>query len=83
MAMGTPVVSTAAGVEGLGAIDNVPARVANTPSEFARHVVCLLRGEQWQELSTKARNFIETRFTWESSLSIFENLLSDPATSRK
>jgi len=76
MAMGTPAVSTRAGIAGLGNPETVPVRVADTPGEFAACVVSLLRGEEWDKFSAEGRRFVETRFNWESSVSVLERLIA-------
>lgn len=76
MAMGTPVVSTRAGISGLGDHKTIPARIADSPAEFAASVVSLLQGNDWTRLSTEGRAFVEARFSWEASVSALERLLA-------
>jgi len=83
MAMGTPAVSTRAGIAGLGNPETVPVRVADTPGEFAACVVSLLRGEEWDKFSAEGRSFVETRFNWESSVSVLERLIAGSAAVHK
>jgi glycosyltransferase involved in cell wall biosynthesis len=65
MAAGCPIVSTAQGVEGLGA-DASSVRVRETAEEIADDVVTLLLDERLRvEQARNARAFVEETFGWE------------------
>jgi len=65
MALGTPVVSTGKGIEGLDVTAGQDVLVGDSPQEFASHVLALLRD---QELSTRiaknARAKISELYDW-------------------
>lgn len=75
LACATPVVTTSAGNHGIGASSGEHLYVADDPSEFAGRVVELLRGEKWQELSQKGRQFVQDNFTWSQSALKLERIL--------
>ncbi len=66
MALGTPVVATSKGAEGLGATPGEHILIADDPAEFARHTLALLRDAQWRaRLAAQARAFVQARYDWE------------------
>ena len=81
MALGTPVVSTRKGMEGLE--DFTPgehALVADEPEEFAQAVLCLLRSrEQRDTIARNARRLMETRYRWDTVLDPFLDLVDKAA----
>lgn len=65
MAAGRPAVTTSVGNESIGAQPEEELRVADSPPEFARKVVELLRdGNLWHKLSLQGREFIERNYNW-------------------
>jgi len=73
MAVGTPVVTTAIGVEGL---DRDVIKVADTPEEMCQHIVALIKDkEQRRKKSIQARKYIEANFTWEQNLKNLDECL--------
>ena len=82
MAMGTPVVSTSIGIEGLPVEDGEHFLVANDPQAFASRVVALLGDPALrQRLSTSARQLVEAKFGRERAASEFERLCRRAADS--
>lgn len=77
MALGTPVVSTSKGMEGLE--DYLPgehALVADEPEDFARAVLRLLKNPRDRELiAQKARMLMETNYPWDRVLAPFRALI--------
>jgi glycosyltransferase involved in cell wall biosynthesis len=66
MALGTPVVSTTKGAEGLDVIDGVHLLIADTPEDFARKTILLLCDDQLRtKLSFQARELVEKRYSWQ------------------
>ncbi len=66
MALGTAVVSTSKGAEGLDVIDGEHLLLADTPEAFAYSVVSLLRDPaRRQQLAAEARKRVEERYDWE------------------
>ncbi len=69
LASGKPVVSTALGVEGLGVRPHQEALIGDTPEDFARHVIALIRSHTGDgvlagRLGFCARQFVEERYGW-------------------
>jgi glycosyltransferase involved in cell wall biosynthesis len=65
MALGTPVVSTSKGIEGLAVVPGTHLLIADTPAEFAAQTVRLLRdGNLRCSLSAQARRLAEERYDW-------------------
>jgi len=67
MALGTPVVSTTIGCEGILATDGQEVCLGDTPEAFASKVVELLQdSDQRTKLAGQARQLIEQRYDWKS-----------------
>jgi polysaccharide biosynthesis protein PslH len=65
MAMHIPVVSTTLGAEGIDVADGRNILLADTPADFARHVVDLLGNEsERQRLSANGRRLVEEKYDW-------------------
>jgi polysaccharide biosynthesis protein PslH len=65
MALGTPVVSTRKGAEGLEVIDGQHLLLANHPADFADCTVRLLREPGLRaSLAANARRLVEQRYDW-------------------
>lgn len=65
MAVGTPVVSTSLGAEGLAVTDNHDILIADDPARFADQVVALLTSRDLRlRLSQSARRTVEECYTW-------------------
>lgn len=62
-AMGLPVVSTALGIEGLGAVDGVHARIVDSPEQLAGALLSLQPQEVRQGMADAARALWETEFS--------------------
>ncbi|NTS43779.1 glycosyltransferase [Flavisolibacter sp. BT320] len=66
MSMGSPVVSTAIGAEGLGLEDGRHIRLADNPEEFAKAILDLLADKaMFEQQRILARVFVETHYDWE------------------
>jgi glycosyltransferase involved in cell wall biosynthesis len=66
MALGTPVVSTSKGAEGLDVVDGEHLLIADTPEQFAAHTVQLLRDAGLRRLlADRARRLVEERYNWD------------------
>jgi len=66
MALGTPVVSTAKGVEGLAVRDGVHLLIANDPHEYSTAVLRLLLSPGLrQQLVEQAHDLVRERYNWE------------------
>ncbi len=65
MALGTPVVSTPKGAEGLEVTDGIHLLLADTPEDFAQKTVQLLRDESLRrQISSNARQLIAEKYSW-------------------
>ncbi|MBP1684186.1 MAG: putative glycosyltransferase [Deltaproteobacteria bacterium] len=65
MALGTPVVATSKGAEGLDVRHGVHLLIADTPHAFAEQVLHLLADPELRaELSRNARQMVEARYNW-------------------
>lgn len=75
LAMGKAIVSTARGVEGIDLVAERDAVIANTPAEFARAVVALLRDpSRRRELGHHARALAEAKYAWQEIIPRFEEI---------
>ncbi len=76
MALGTPMVATAKGAEGLSVVDGEHLLIANEPVQFARRVIDLLRDPaQRAHLIHNARHLVETQYDWEQIGAQFVNFV--------
>jgi glycosyltransferase involved in cell wall biosynthesis len=67
LALGTPVVSTTVGAEGLDVVPGRHIRLADTPRDFAEAVVSLMRDpEARRAMSAAGRSLVAERYTWET-----------------
>jgi glycosyltransferase involved in cell wall biosynthesis len=76
MALGTPVVSTRAGAEGLEVTDEEDILLADEPEEFARQVDRLIEDDElWQRLQKRGRELVERKYSVERMGEIIEGRL--------
>jgi glycosyltransferase involved in cell wall biosynthesis len=67
MAMGSPVVSTSIGIEGIGARDRVHALIADDPQDFAAAALRVMSDRALAgRLAVSGRALVESRFGWPS-----------------
>ena len=67
MALGRPVVSTTLGCEGLRVTHEENILIADTPEEFARQTIRLLRDDQLRQcLIQNGRRLVESTYDWEA-----------------
>ncbi len=67
MAAGRPLVGTSIGLEGLGVVDGVDARVVDDPATMADAIVELLTSDtRAATLAAAGRRLVETSFRWET-----------------
>lgn len=65
MALGTPVVATSVGAEGIAARDGEHLRIADSPEEFARAVLELIADPKLRGgMATAARRLVEIDYDW-------------------
>lgn len=78
MAMGCPVVSTAIGIEGLGADKDQHYLERDDPAEMAGALLELMRDEPLRNtLARQARSLVEARFGHEKAARAFEQICLD------
>jgi len=66
MALGTPVVTTSKGAEGLDVVDGEHCLIADSPAAFARQTLQLLRRTDLRaRLVDNARRLVEKKYDWE------------------
>ncbi len=74
LAMGKAVVSTTVGAEGLAVRDGVHLLLADSPEEFARRTVEVLRSpEQRARLGEQGRKLVEGRYSWDRAAEALES----------
>ena len=84
MALGTPVVATSKGAEGLAVVNGQHLVIADSADDFAHAVVRLLNNEgERQQLAAHARQLVEQRYDWQAISSQFTSLLEERALERK
>jgi glycosyltransferase involved in cell wall biosynthesis len=81
MALGTPVVSTSKGAEGLEIVPGEHLLVADTPNGFARFTVQLLEQPQLRaDLAARARRLVEQQYDWASIGRWFGQVVEEACT---
>ncbi len=84
MALGTPVVATSKGAEGLDFIDGEHLLLADDAETFAARTVELLRNTDLRHhLVSNARRLVETRYDWEQIGRRFVALVEETVTSTR
>jgi len=78
MALGTPVVSTSKGAEGLEVTPGMDILIGDTPATFAEHVVDLLGDRQLRErLSANGQKLVREKHDWQMIAQRLEAFLGD------
>jgi glycosyltransferase involved in cell wall biosynthesis len=78
MALGTPVVATSKGAEGLEVTPGRDILLGDTPEAFAAHVCRLLSDDTMRErISAEARALVRDRYTWARSAARLNEVVSD------
>jgi len=84
LALGTPVVSTSKGAEGLDVTNGKNILIADTPSEFADAVLSVLRNHDLRKaLSREGRKLVEEKYSTEEMGRKFNVILDSVVLSRK
>lgn len=77
MALGTPVVSTSKGAEGLDVQDGEHLFLANTAADYAECVIRLLKDENVRaQLAWKAGMLVQKKYNWRRALSDYSRLIA-------
>jgi glycosyltransferase involved in cell wall biosynthesis len=83
MALGTPVVATSKGAEGLDITPGHDILIADEPEEFAHQVIRLLRDAALRtHLADNARRLVEQRYDWQQIGRDFVDLMEAAAGER-
>jgi glycosyltransferase involved in cell wall biosynthesis len=78
MAIGTPVVSTSKGAEGLDATVGEHLFVGNSPIIFAEHVVKILKNRDLRDqMAVSAHRFVKTKYNWDTTIPRFLQLVEN------
>lgn len=84
MALGTPVVATSKGAEGLDVTPGEDILIADEPTEFADLVLRLLGDQALRaRLAANGRRLVEERYSWETCAQKLEQLLYKVVQQRK
>ncbi len=84
MALGTPVVATSKGAEGLDVTDGEHLLLADTPEAFARCTVELLGNPALRrDLAANARRLVEKRYDWKAIGQRFADLVEATVRQRR
>jgi polysaccharide biosynthesis protein PslH len=84
MALGTPVVATRKGAEGLDVVDGEHLLLADDAVTFGSHVVALLQTQALRaRLSANARRLVEERYDWAQIGGQFVSLIEKVAAKRE
>jgi glycosyltransferase involved in cell wall biosynthesis len=78
MALGTPVVSTSVGCEGLEVKNKHNILIANNPVDFANKVIGLLTSATlWTEISQNGRDLVEKKYDWRRLAMVLERVYDE------
>lgn len=81
MALGTPVVATSKGAEGLLAKNGEHILIADEPEKFARSIISILKNaELSDQLSSAARQLVQEHYNWPVIMPKFLKLVEKAAT---
>jgi glycosyltransferase involved in cell wall biosynthesis len=76
MAVGTPVVSTSLGAEGVPAVQRENIIVADNPEEFTQGILDLMTDDRlFERIRKNARRLVEEKFAWKKGVEIMEGVL--------
>lgn len=78
LALGTPVVTTSKGVEGLDLADERDLLVADAPEEFAKEILRIFQNPTLRSsLAEKGRQAVEARYDWENIALQYKQILAE------
>jgi glycosyltransferase involved in cell wall biosynthesis len=76
MAVGTPVVSSSLGAEGVPAVQRENIIVADNPEEFTQGILDLINDDKlFEQIRKKARKLVEEKYDWQKGVEIMERVL--------
>ncbi len=78
MAIGTPVIATPVGIEGIDAVDNKSVLIGESPQQVANKIVKLLKDQSLrQTISKNARKLVEDVYEWDVICSKLDKIYRD------
>lgn len=84
LALGTPVVSTSKGAEGLELQPGQDLLIADTPAAFAEATLQVLRDRQLrQQLGTAGRSAVQQHYDWRSIATNLSELITETVATRR
>jgi glycosyltransferase involved in cell wall biosynthesis len=76
MSVGTPVVSSSLGAEGVPTVQRENIIVADGPEEFTQGILDLINDDKlFERIRKKARKLVEEKYAWEKGVEIMEGVL--------
>jgi glycosyltransferase involved in cell wall biosynthesis len=76
MAVGTPVVSSSLGAEGVPAVQRENIIVADNPEEFTQGILDLMNDDKlFEKIRKEARKLVEEKYAWQKGVEIMERVL--------
>lgn len=80
MALGTPVVATSKGAEGLDAVSGEHLLIADTPDEFADRILQLLQNPNLHDhISENGKHLVKEKYNWETTMPHFLQVVEGAA----
>lgn len=77
MAMQLPCITSSLANNALGAKPNEQILIADTPEQYARHIIDLLQNEaKAKQIGMNGYQFVISRFNWQTTTAILEKLIS-------
>lgn len=84
MALGTPIITTSKGAEGLEVIDGLHLLIADTPDKFAMETIRLLREPELRStLAANARHLVVERYDWQEIGNRFVQLIEQTVATKQ
>jgi len=78
LAMGLPCVASIAAWSGTVVPDGEGIAVADEPTEFAAHIVRLLRDDEWRAaMARRARAGVEANYRWEVQMAALDHVIAE------
>jgi polysaccharide biosynthesis protein PslH len=77
MAMQIPCITSSLANNALGANPGEEILVADTPEQYARHIIELLQNEiKAKQIAMNGYNFVIRKFNWQNTTAILEKLIT-------
>ncbi len=81
MSMELPVISTSCGISGINGENRVHFLLADTPDEFKDNILKLIHDEKLREkIGSEARIFVENNYSWKTSMTKLDDIISNLIT---